>query len=275
MSVAYRYAEVDGARIFYREAGPAGAPVLLLLHGFPSASHQYARLIDRLAGQFRVIAPDLPGFGRTETPEGYTFTFDQLGVTMTGFVRALGLESFHLYGFDYGLPVGLRIAEAEPARLAGLFVQNGNAYTDGLSEVARGLLSATPEQIRPILEADGTRMQYLTGTRDPEAVDPDSWLLDQHYLDLPGRKDIQVSLALDYGSNVEAYPRWQAWLREHQPAALVLWGTGDPFFLVPGAHAYLRDLPDAELHLFDTGHFALVEDVDAIAALISKFIEGN
>ncbi|WP_412542652.1 alpha/beta hydrolase [Longispora sp. K20-0274] len=271
--IAHRFVEVDGVRVFYRETGPADAPVLLLLHGFPSASHQFRGLMGALGDRYRMIAPDLPGFGRTETPEGFPFTFDRLADITEGFVKELGLERFHVYGFDYGLPTALRLAGRLPERIAGLVAQNGNAYDDGLSEMARGLLTATPDQIRPVLEPEGVRGQYLAGVADPAAIDPDSWLLDQHHLDLPGRRDIQIALALDYASNVALYPAWQAWLRAHQPATLVLWGTGDPFFLVPGAHAYLRDLPDAELHLFDTGHFALEEKLSEIAPLIARFLE--
>ncbi|MGY0236052.1 alpha/beta fold hydrolase [Longispora urticae] len=271
--IAHRFVEVDGVRVFYRETGPADAPVLLLLHGFPSASHQFRGLLGALGDRYRMIAPDLPGFGRTETPEGFAFTFERLADITEGFVKELGLERFFVYGFDYGLPTALRLAGRLPERIAGLIAQNGNAYAEGLSEMAHGLLTATPDQIRPVLEPEGTRGQYLAGAADPDRIDPDSWLLDQHYLDLPGRKDIQVELALDYPSNVALYPTWQAWLRAHQPPTLVVWGTGDPFFLVPGARAYLRDLPDAELHLLPTGHFALVECLSEISALITRFIE--
>ncbi|MFJ6939386.1 alpha/beta fold hydrolase [Streptomyces sp. NPDC101132] len=276
--IVHRYVEVDGVRVFYRETGPADAPVLLLLHGFPSASHQYRRLMETLGGEFRLVAPDYPGFGRTEAPAGFTYTFDRLADVTEGFVTALGLERFALYVFDFGAPVGFRIAVRRPEWITGLVVQNGNAYEDGLSDAARGFIAlrrevpGDVERIRGLLTPEGTRFQYETGAADPARLDPDSWTLDQHFLELPGRKDAQVDLALDYRSNVARYPEWQAWLRAYAPPALVVWGTGDPFFSTPGARAYLRDLPEARLHLFETGHFALEERLPEIAPLVADFL---
>ncbi|MFI8101887.1 alpha/beta fold hydrolase [Streptomyces sp. NPDC086023] len=278
--IVHRYVEVDGVRVFYRETGPADAPVLLLLHGFPSGSHQYRRLMETLGGEFRLVAPDYPGFGRTEAPAGFTYTFDRLADVTEGFVTALGLERFALYVFDFGAPVGFRIAVRRPEWITGLVVQNGNAYEDGLSDAARQFIAlrrevpGDVEQIRGLLTLEGTRFQYETGASEPARLDPDSWTLDQHFLELPGRKDAQVDLALDYRSNVARYPEWQAWLREYAPPALVVWGTGDPFFTPPGAHAYLRDLPQARLHLFETGHFALEERLPEIAPLVADFLRG-
>ncbi|MET8586037.1 alpha/beta hydrolase [Streptomyces collinus] len=278
---AHRHLDVDGVRVFYRESLPdrADAPVLLLLHGFPSGSHQFRRLIDVLGSHYRLIAPDYPGFGHTRAPDGFTYSFDGLADVVEGFVRGLGLDRFVLYVFDFGAPVGFRLAERHPERIAGLVVQNGNAYEEGLSDAARGFIALTPETpgaqeaIGDLLTLDGTRGQYETGVADPELVAPDGWTLDQHFLDLPGRKEAQRALAFDYRSNVERYGAWQTWLRRYAPPTLVVWGSRDPFFPEPGARAYLRDLPDAELHLFDTGHFALETHLPEIAPLIADFLD--
>ncbi|MFF2556429.1 alpha/beta fold hydrolase [Nocardia sp. NPDC058058] len=278
--IRHRFVEVDGVRVFYRDAGPADAPVLLLLHGFPSASHQFRRLMDALGGRYRLVAPDYPGFGHTEVPAGFEYSFDRLADIAEGFVRALELNRFVLYAFDFGGPVGFRLATRHPEWIAGLIIQNANAYDDGLSEMARGMSANMPgvagaaDNVRQILELPVTRSQYEGGTTDTELIAPDGWTLDQHFLDLPGRKDAQIELALNYHSNLELYPVWQRWLREHRPPALILWGRNDAFFPEAGAHAYLRDLPDAALHLFDTGHFALEENLPEIAALIADFVDG-
>ncbi|MFI6601132.1 alpha/beta fold hydrolase [Nonomuraea sp. NPDC050536] len=274
--VVHRYLDVDGVRVFYRESVPErdDAPVLLLLHGFPSASHQFRRLIDALGARYRLIAPDYPGFGQTVVPEGFEYSFDRLADVVEGFVRGLGLTRFAMYVFDFGAPVGFRLAVRHPEWIAGLVVQNGNAYEEGLSAMARDFIwNAQEDQIRGLLTLESTRGQYVGGTADPESVAPEGWTLDQHYLDLPGRKEAQVALAYDYRSNVEQYDRWQTWMREHQPPALVTWGVNDLFFPEPGAHGYLRDLPDADLHLFETGHFALEEHLPEIAPLIATFLD--
>ncbi|MEU6752342.1 alpha/beta hydrolase [Spirillospora sp. NPDC046719] len=277
----HRYLDVDGVRVFYRESVPerAGAPVLLLLHGFPSASHQFRRLIDVLGARYRLIAPDYPGFGHTRVPDGFTYSFDRLADVIEGFVERLGLSRFVMYVFDFGAPVGFRLAERRPEWIAGLIVQNGNAYAEGLSDAARGFIALRPgrdgaeETIRALLTLEGTRGQYETGVADTEVVAPDGWTLDQHFLDLPGRKEAQVALAFDYHANVERYGAWQAWLREHTPPTLIVWGRGDPFFTEPGARAYLRDVPDAELHVLDTGHFALEDRLPEIAPLVAGFLD--
>lgn len=277
---AHRRIDIDGVQVFYRESLPerADAPVLLLLHGFPSASHQFRRLIDALGGHYRLIAPDYPGFGHTVAPEGFAHTFERLADITERFVERLGLTRFTMYVFDFGAPVGFRLALRHPERIAGLIVQNGNAYAEGLSETAQGLTALTPDtpgaeaSILGLLTLDATRAQYEGGTADPELVAPEGWLLDQHFLDQPGRKQAQLSLIYDYRSNIAAYPAWQAWLREHRPPTLITWGTNDPFFPEPGARAYLRDVPDAELHLFDTGHFALEDHLPHIAPLIADFL---
>ena len=265
----HRFADVDGIRIFYREAGDPAAPKLLLLHGFPSASHQYARLVEELKDDFHVIAPDHPGSGHSDAPER-PYTFDFLADTIEKFLRVIDFTGFTMYVFDFGAPVGFRVATRHPEWIKGLIVQNGNAYEDGLSDLARGFIgNRDPRAARDMLALEYTKFGYLEGVRDPEAISPDTWTLDQHYLDL--RPQPQVDLFLDYHSNVAKYPEWQAYLREHQPPTLITWGRGDPFFLEAGAKAYLRDLPGAQLHLFDTGHFALEENLAEIAALIRAF----
>jgi putative NADH-flavin reductase/pimeloyl-ACP methyl ester carboxylesterase len=276
--IVHRHVEVDGVRIFYRETeAPPGAPTLLLLHGFPSASHQYRRLMDALGGRFRMIAPDYPGFGHSAVPASNTF--DALADAIEGFCRALALDRFALYMFDFGAPVGFRLAVRHPDWIAGLVVQNANAYEVGLSPLARDFIALRPEdegaetRIRELLTLAATRDQYVHGTAEPEAIAPDGWTLDNHFLELPGRKQIQVDLAFDYKSNVALYPRWQAWLREHRPPTLVVWGRNDPFFVEAGAHAYKEDVPDTRVHVLDTGHFALEERVDAIAPLVASFLE--
>ncbi|MBF6080028.1 alpha/beta hydrolase [Nocardia cyriacigeorgica] len=279
--VHHRYLDVDGVQVFYRESVPTRteAPTLLLLHGFPSASHQFRRLIDLLGDRYRLIAPDYPGFGNTTTPDDFTYTFDRLADITEGFVQRLGLTRFAMYVFDFGAPVGFRLAERHPEWIAGLVVQNGNVYEAGLSDGARAFTALRPEDdgaedtIRALLTLDGTRSQYETGVADPSVLSPESWLLDQHFLDLPGRKQAQVALAFDYKSNVARYPAWQAWLRKYTPPTLITWGAGDPFFPAPGAQAYLADLPEAELHLFDTGHFALETHASEIAPLIAAFLD--
>jgi pimeloyl-ACP methyl ester carboxylesterase len=277
----HRHLNVDGVRVFYRESLPdrADAPVLLLLHGFPSGSHQFRPLIDILGSRYRLIAVDYPGFGHTEAPDGFTYLFDRLADITEGFIQHLGLDRFVMYVFDFGAPIGFRIAERHPEWVAGLVVQNGNAYEEGLSDAARGFVGLTPETpgaedaIRDMLTLAGTRGQYETGVTSPDLIAPDGWTLDQHFLDLPGRKEAQLALLFDYHSNVERYDDWQAWLRRHTPPTLITWGSHDPFFPGPGARAYLRDLPDAELHLFDTGHFALETHLPEIAPLIADFLD--
>lgn len=277
----HRHLEVDGVPVFYRESVPQApdAPVLLLLHGFPSASHQFRRLIDALGTRCRLIAPEYPGFGHTEAPGGFTFTFDRLADITEAFVERLGLNRFVMYVFDFGAPVGFRLATRRPDWIAGLVVQNGNIYEQGLSALARDVVALRPDTpgaqdvIDNLLTLPTTRGQYEGGTGDPALVAPDGWTLDQHFLDLPGRKEVMTELFFDYHTNLDRYPQWQAWLREHTPPTLITWGRNDPFFPEPGALAYLDDAPDAELHVFDTGHFALEECLPEIAPLIADFVD--
>jgi pimeloyl-ACP methyl ester carboxylesterase len=277
--VTHQFADVDGVRVFYRAAGPQDAPALLLLHGFPSASHQFRRLMDALGTRYRMVAPDYPGFGHTGAPTDFTYSFARLADVVEGFVQAVGLEHFAMYLFDFGGPVGFRLAARHPEWVAGLIIQNANAYQEGLSGLARQMSANRPgvpgaeHNIRQVLELPVTRSQYESGASSPELIAPDGWTLDQHFLDQPGRKDAQIALALDYHSNLELYPAWQQWLRDHQPPALIIWGRNDPFFPEPGARAYLRDLPGADLRIFDTGHFALEENLPEIAPLIAAFLD--
>lgn len=276
--VAYRYAAADGIRVFYREAGPADAPVLLLLHGFPSSSHQFRELIPLLADKYRIIAPDLPGFGFTEVPaeRNYVYTFDALGKTLEAFVDTLGLERYALYVFDYGAPAGLRLALAHPERVSALISQNGNAYLEGLGDawapIRRYWAEPTPQNRQVINDAvltlEGIRYQYVEGVTDPLAVAPEAYYLDTLLMERPGNRDIQLDLFYDYRNNLTLYPAFQQFFRDTQVPTLVIWGKGDPFFIPPGAEAYARDNPNAVVELLDTGHFALETHVGHIAERI-------
>jgi pimeloyl-ACP methyl ester carboxylesterase/alkylhydroperoxidase family enzyme len=270
--------------IFYREAGPQDAPVVLLLHGFPSSSHQYRGLIDRLSDKYRVIAPDYPGFGFSDAPDAKTFgyTFDHLAEVIGNFTEALGLTRYALYVFDYGAPVGFRLAVAHPDRVAALISQNGNAYEEGLSAgwnpVRTYWENATEENrnnLRAFLQAGTTQFQYQQGEPDLTRIAPESYTLDQLFLDRPGSDEIQLDLLGDYKNNVAGYPKFQEYFRTQKPATLAVWGKNDPFFLPEGAEAFRRDLPDAEVHFVDAGHFALEAHLDEIAGLVSKFLARN
>ncbi|WP_020653062.1 alpha/beta fold hydrolase [Massilia niastensis] len=279
---AFHTVEADGVHVFYREAGPKDAPVMLLLHGFPTSSHMFRELIPLLATKYRVIAPDLPGFGFTEVPAGrdYVYSFDSLALTMDAFTRALGLEKYALYVFDYGAPTGLRLAAAHPERVTALVSQNGNAYLEGLGDAWAPLRKywAEPsaenrDAIRVMLTLETTRWQYVHGVADPSQVAPETWQLDHALMQRPGNGEIQLDLFLDYASNLALYPRFQAFFRETQVPTLVIWGRNDPFFIPPGAEAFRRDNPNAVVKLLDTGHFALETHVDTIAAEIHVLLE--
>jgi pimeloyl-ACP methyl ester carboxylesterase len=273
---------VDGVEIFYREAGPEDAPVILLLHGLPSSSHMFRHLMPLLADRFRVIAPDYPGFGASAVPPpaAYDYTFDRISLTMDRFTEALGLDRYGLYVFDYGAPVGFRMAARHPGRVQALIVQNGNAYEEGMGKLWDPLRAywkdPTPERAtliaQKLLSLESTRWHYLHGVRDASAIAPENWILDQALLDRPGMQEIQLRLLYDYGSNPTLYPEWHAYFRRHRPPTLVVWGKNDEIFQVAGAHAFRRDLPDAEIHLFDTGHFALEKDAGPIAERIRGFM---
>jgi pimeloyl-ACP methyl ester carboxylesterase len=252
----------------------------LLLHGFPSSSAQYDQLMQRLAGSFRVIAPDYPGFGRSPALTGTT-TFDRLADVIDAFTEVVCLDRFSLYMFDFGAPVGFRIATRHPERVQGLVLQNGNAYEVGLGPGMQALepywkdRAANEAAVRGVLTLEATRSQYLDGVVDPTSVNPDLWELDQRYLELPGRDQVMLDLLHDYQNNVTSYPAWQDYLRTYRPPALLPWGRNDAFFPPEGARAYLEDLPDAELHLLDTGHFATATHNLEIAQLISAFLQSH
>lgn len=281
----HRTAAVEGLEIFYREAGPADAPTLVLLHGFPAASHQYVPLMRRLADRVHVVAPDYPGFGYSSAPTpstsggDFAYTFDHLSEIVEAFLDRVGVGDFFMYVFDFGAPVGFRIALRHPERIRGIIAQNGNAYEEGLGPNMQPAVrywadrSGLNEQVKAALRLDATRAQHLEGVQDPELIDPDTWTLDQHWLDQPGRGQIMLDLLYDYQSNVAAYPSWHEWLRRDRPPVLLPWGRNDRFFPEEGARAYLRDVPDAELHLLETGHFALDDHLEEIAALTADFIQ--
>lgn len=279
--VRYRTQKVGDVEVFFREAGPANGPVLLLLHGFPSASHMFRDLIPLLADGYRVIAPDLPGFGQTKAPPlgAFTYSFDALADVLDSFVDALGLDAYALYIFDYGAPTGLRLAMRHPERVTAIISQNGNAYLDGFSDewgawqvYWREPSDANREACRASLSADTIRnWQYGTGA-DPSRLSPDGYELDIAYMARPGAEDLQLDLILDYRSNVALYPAFQAYFREHRPPFLAVGGRHDPAFVPAGAEAYCRDLPDAEVHLLDAGHFALETHSAEIAARIRDFL---
>ncbi len=283
-AATYRTQAVGEADVFYREAGPVDGPVVLLLHGFPSASHMFRDLIPELAGRYRVIAPDLPGFGNTRAPgrDRFAYTFDRLAEVIVGFTEALGLTSYALYIFDYGAPVGLRLALAHPERVTAIVSQNGNAYEEGLSEGWRTWRTywADPspenrEACRGALSPNAIRDdQYLQGS-DMSRISPDGYTLDAAYMARPGAEEIQLDLILDYRSNVALYPAFQAYFREHRPPLLAIWGRNDLGFLPAGAHAYRRDLPDAEVVLLDAGHFALETHAAEVGAAMRGFLESH
>ena len=264
----------DGVSIFYREAGPADRPVILLLHGFPTSSFQFRELIPRLADKYRVIAPDLPGFGFTEVPaeRNYTYTFDSLAKSIEAFTDALALQRYALYIFDFGAPTGLRLAVSRPKRVTAIFSQNGNAYEEGLGETWAPLkqywndeTAENREMVRKLLGADGIRFQYFHGVPNPERIAPESYTLDTALIARPGNMEIQLDLHLDYRNNIPAYPRFHEYFRQYRPPFMAIWGKNDPFFIPAGAEAYKKDLPSASIRFVDSGHFALETHVEEIA----------
>jgi pimeloyl-ACP methyl ester carboxylesterase len=272
-------------QVFYREAGEPSAPVVLLLHGFPTSSFMFRELIPRLADRYHVIAPDLPGFGFTEVParRNYTYSFDALAHTLEAFTDALGLTRYAIYLFDYGAPTGLRLAMAHPERVTAIVSQNGNAYEAGLGDAwgpIRTYWSAPTAENRDVLRRnimtlETTRWQYTHGVANPETVAPESYTLDTALFERPGNTEIQLDLFLDYASNVELYPKFQEYFRKSQPPLLAIWGKNDPFFIPAGAEAFRKDLPNAQVQFLDTGHFAIATHVVEIGAAMSEFLEAN
>ena len=282
-SVAYRTLRIDGMDIFYREAGPKDAPTVLLLHGFPTSSHMFRDLIPALGDEFHLVAPDYPGFGNSSMPtvDQFDYTFDNLAKVICKFTEKVGLKKYSLYVQDYGAPVGYRLAVMHPDRVQAIVVQNGNAYDEGIDNDFWQPLKAywaerTAELAQPLrafLTRQATMAQYTEGVRDLEAISPDNWNIDQALLDRPGNVEIQLALFYSYGSNPPLYRQWQAYFRDYQPPALIVWGKNDPIFPAAGAEPYKRDLKDIEFHLLDTGHFALEEDGEYIAGLMRSFLQ--
>jgi pimeloyl-ACP methyl ester carboxylesterase len=280
-AIKYRSADVDGLKVFYREAGAADAPALLLLHGFPSASHMFRDLIPLLADRFHIVAPDLPGFGQSDMParSKFAYTFDHVADVIDRFTEVVGLKRFAVYVFDYGAPTGFRIAVKHPDRITAIISQNGNAYEEGLSEGWNPIRAywqepsqANRDALRTFLAPETTRWQYTHGVADETTVAPDGLSLDNFYLARPGADEVQLDLFGDYKSNVALYPTFQKYFRTHKPPLLAVWGRNDPFFLPPGAEAFKRDIPGAVVRFLDTGHFALETHASEIAAAIRGFL---
>ena len=282
-AIKYNRVDVDGFGVAYREAGPAHAPALLLLHGFPTSSHMFRDLIPKLADRYRVVAPDLPGFGQSDLPsrDQFKYTFANLAKVIARFTEVLELDPFAVYVFDYGSPTGLRIAVEHPERVTAIITQNGNAYVEGLSDGWNPIRAywkdptrANRDALRTLLTPETTYWQYTTGVKDTSLVSPDGYNLDNYYMTRPGAHEVQLDLFLDYASNVDMYSQFQEYFRQHQPPLLAVWGSADPFFLPAGAAAFKRDIKSATVTFFDTGHFALETHCDEIAAAIRDFLRG-
>jgi pimeloyl-ACP methyl ester carboxylesterase len=280
--IYYKKENIDGVDVFYREAGPLDAPVLLLLHGFPTSSHMFRNLIPLLADGYRVIAPDYPGYGHSDAPDrsAFAYSFANLAQVIDKLTVALGLARYSMYVMDYGAPIGYRLALAHPERVQALIVQNGNAYAEGLGAfwdpIKAYWTSGSPadrQALGRLVTLELTRFQYTDGMSDAARISPDNWLIDQALLDRPGNREIQLDLLHDYGSNLPLYPDFQAFFRQYAPPTLIVWGKNDVIFPEAGAHPYLRDLPAAELHLLDSGHFALEDQLDVMAPLIRDFLD--
>jgi pimeloyl-ACP methyl ester carboxylesterase len=279
-TTTYHRVTVDGVGVFYREAGPKDAPTLVLLHGFPSSSREFDTLIPLLATHYHLIAPDFPGFGQSDAPPttSYVYTFDQLARTIGDLLEQLKIDNFSFYLHDYGGPIGFRIILAHPGRMQALIIQNANAYKEGLGAKWASIAqywadpNAHPNVFHAFVSPAATEQRHTLRTSHLDRYNPDTWTDEYAHLSKPGQHEIQAALLYDYRTNVASYPAWQAWLREHKPPTLVVWGRNDPSFIAPGAEAFKRDLPDAEIHLLDAGHFALDEKNDDIARLVLAFL---
>ncbi|MDB5575898.1 MAG: alpha/beta hydrolase fold [Bradyrhizobium sp.] len=284
VTVHYRYATIDGVKMFYREAGPVNGPVVLLLHGFPTSSHMFRNLIPLLADRYHVIAPDYPGFGESDAPDHakFAYTFGHYADMVDTLLGQLNATRYSIYLMDYGAPIGFRLALKHPERVSGMIIQNGNAYDEGLEafwDPIKTYWKSGAQKDRDALAGlftlPTTKFQYQDGVKDLTRIDPDNWNHDQALLDRPGNKDIQLDLFYDYRTNVALYPKFQAFFRERKPPTLIVWGANDKIFPATGAKPYLRDLPNAELHLFDTGHFALEDKLDEMAPMIRNFLDSK
>lgn len=278
----YKNITVNGLNIFYREAGDPKNPAILLLHGFPTSSHMFRNLIANLEDKYYLVAPDFPGFGYSSMPrvEEFDYSFDNLSVVTEHFINAIGLKKFSMYVMDYGAPVGYRIAERNPEKIQALLVQNGNAYEEGLTDFWIPIFKywknpKDTEEVATMLLPESTRWQYVNGVQDETRISPDNWQHDQSLLDRPGNREIQLQLFLSYGTNPPLYPKWQAYFRKYQPPTLITWGANDAIFPPSGAHPYKRDLQNVDLHLLDTGHFALEDHHKEISSLIDQFLQKN
>lgn len=281
MNTTFHTVSIDGLDIFYREAGDKKNPTILLLHGFPTSSHMFRNLISQLADRFHLVAPDYPGFGNSSMPtvDEFDYTFDHLADVMEKFTEALDLSKYSLYVMDYGAPIGFRLATRHPERVETLIVQNGNAYEEGLRDFWEPVKAywhdrsaENADKLRPTFTLDTTKWQYLNGAHNPQAISPDNWNIDQPLLDRPGNNEIQLALFYSYRSNPPLYPQWQEYFRKYQPPTLVVWGKNDFIFPAEGAYPYKQDLNTIEFHLLDTGHFALEEEGETIAAHIRRFV---
>jgi len=280
--IAFRTVSVDGLTLFYREAGDPSKPAILLLHGFPSTSHMYGNLMTDLADRYHLIAPDYPGFGNSSlpAPDAFAYSFDHLATVMNDFIQALNLKKIALYMQDYGGPVGFRLASEHPENISALIIQNANAYNEGLGEGFSKIMKmqqagdrkGVDAILRHIISFDGIKEQYIGGAGDATHIPPEAWLTDLFYIQRPGVADIQSALFYDYHNNLDKYSQWQRYFQDHQPPALILWGQNDPIFTAPGANAYSKDLPNAEVHLLNGGHFALVEYSSEMAGYIKAFL---
>ncbi|GAB4376227.1 MAG: alpha/beta hydrolase [Elainellaceae cyanobacterium] len=279
--ITYHTIAIDGLNIFYREAGSRDNPTILLLHGFPTSSHMFRNLLPALADEFHMVAPDYPGYGNSSMPNvnEFDYTFDHLAEIMEKFITAIDLKQYSLYVMDYGAPIGYRIAAKYPERVQALIVQNGNAYEEGLREFWEPIKAywqeRSPEnadKLKYLVTLEATKWQYTNGVRNLEAISPDTWTMDQLFLDRPGNEEIQLALFYSYGTNPLLYPQWQEYFRKYQPPTLIVWGKNDYIFPAEGAYPYQRDLKDVEFHLLDTGHFALEEDGEAIETYMRQFL---
>ncbi len=283
--IHYRTATVDGVKVFYREAGPADGPMVLLLHGFPTSSHMFRNLIPLLADKYHVVAPDYPGYGQSDTPDHtqFAYTFAHQADVVDKLMTQLGAKRYAMYVMDYGAPIGYRLALKHPERVSGLIVQNGNAYDEGLQSPFwdpikvywRDRSQKNRDALNSLVTLDITKFQYTDGMGDVARISPDNWVHDQALLDRPGNRDVQLDMLGDYGSNVPLYPQFQEFFRKRQPPMLIVWGKNDTIFPEAGAHPYLRDLPKAEIHILDSGHFALEDRLDVMAPLIHDFLDRN